>query len=135
MKRIKGLNLILICLILTGCKDTLKCEIDTPNYKSEIKIKFENDKPTTYKQKETMIYSDSLDPESEIYYHSQYEKYSYLITDKHVKISNHNNEVTTKIQYDFTQDKSTGETELPISKNDTREKIKQKLESSSYTCK
>ena len=43
MKRIKIVLLLLVPLLLTGCASTLKCEIDTNNYTSKIKIKFEDD--------------------------------------------------------------------------------------------
>ncbi|MGN0974194.1 MAG: hypothetical protein ACI4OT_05565, partial [Bacilli bacterium] len=62
MKRIKILLLVTTILLLTGCSNTLKCNIETNNYDSSIKIKFENDKPTKYTYKDEMKFSkDSAD--------------------------------------------------------------------------
>lgn len=135
MKRIKWLILLMTPILLTGCANNLKCEIDTTNYKAKIKIQFKNDKPTTYSQKEVMSFDNYLDANAEIYYHSQYDTYSYLITDGFAKIINQKSKVTTKINYDFTINSSQGENTLLISKNDNKETAKQKIESSSYKCK
>ena len=68
MKRIKILLLIATLLLLTGCSNTLKCNIETNNYSSSIKIIFKDDKPTKYKYEDEMKFSaDSAD--TEIYYH------------------------------------------------------------------
>ena len=40
MKRIKILLLVTTIFLLTGCSNTLKCNIETNNYDSSIKIKF-----------------------------------------------------------------------------------------------
>ena len=71
MKRIKMLLILIIPIFLTGCSETLKCTIETNNYKSKIKIKFEKDKPTTYKYKDEMRFSPSS-TDAEIYYHSKF---------------------------------------------------------------
>lgn len=134
MKRIKWLVLVIAPIMLTGCANTLKCEIETQNYEASIKIKFENDKPTTYKSSETMHFNH-LSTDAELYYHSQYDTYSYLITDGYAKVHNRNDEVTTKIDYDFSINESQGEDSLLISREDNQETAKQKIESSSYTCK
>ena len=79
MKRIKILLLIATIFLLTGCANTLKCNIETNNYSSSIKIKFKDDKPTKYKYEDEMKFSaDSAD--TEIYYHSKYNEYSTLIS-------------------------------------------------------
>ena len=122
-------------LLLTGCATTLKCEINTNNYTSTVKIKFENDKPTTYKYSDEMIFTDPLSTDSELYYHSKYEEYSFLITEKYATLSNHNDKVKLKINYDFTKDKTKNENKLLISKNDTLKEASKKIESSGYTCK
>ena len=135
MKRVKSIILLLIPLLMTGCTTTLKCEINTNNYTSTVKIKYENDKPTTYKYSDEMVFSEPLSTDSELYYHSKYQEYSYLITEKYATISNHNNKVKLKIDYDFTKDKTEDETKLLISKNDTIKIATEKIESSGYTCK
>ena len=135
MKRIKSLIILLMPLLLTGCATTLKCEINTNNYTSTVKIKFENDKPTTYKYSDEMIFTDPLSTDSELYYHSKYEEYSFLITEKYATLSNHNDKVKLKINYDFTKDKTKNENKLLISKNDTLKEASKKIESSGYTCK
>lgn len=135
MNRIKGLIILIgILVITTGCS-TLKCEIKTNNYNSIIKIKFENNKPTTYNFKDEMLFSNNLNTDSELYYHTKYTSYSYLISDNYARITNHNNKVKLKINYDFTKDKSQGENKLLISKKDTIKTATQKIEKSGYTCK
>ena len=135
MKRIKSVILLLIPLLMTGCTTTLKCEIETNNYTSNVKIKFEDDKPTTYKYRDEMIFNDPLSTDSELYYHSKYQEYSYLITEEYATVSNHNNKVKVKIDYDFSKNKTEDESKLLISKNDTIKTATKKIESSGYTCK
>lgn len=135
MKRIKIMLLLVVPLILTGCASTLKCEIETKNYNSTIKIKFEEDKPLTYKYKDEMLYSNSLDTDAELYYHSQYSKYNYLINDGFAKITNSATNVKTKIEYNFEENQSQGESTLLISRHDTMKGARSKIESSGYKCK
>ena len=134
MKRIKMLLILIIPIFLTGCSETLKCTIETNNYSSEIKIKFKDDKPTTYKYKDVMSFS-ATQTDSEIYYHSKYDQYSILISDKYANLRDKANGVYLKINYDFTKDKSNGENTLLISRNDTQKIALQKIKSSGYTCK
>ena len=134
MKRIKILLLIANIFLLTGCANTLKCNIETSNYNSSIKIKFKNDKPAQYKFKDEMKFSrDSAD--TEIYYHSKYNEYSTLISEKHAHLRNKIDRVSLKITYDFTKDKSEVENKLLINRNDTIKTATQKIESSGYKCK
>ena len=134
MKRIKILLLIATIFLLTGCANTLKCNIETSNYNSSIKIKFKNDKPAQYKFKDEMKFSrDSTD--TEIYYHSKYNEYSTLISEKHAHLRNKIDSVSLKITYDFTKDKSEVENKLLINRNDTIKTATQKIESSGYKCK
>lgn len=134
MKRIKILLLVTTMFLLTGCSNTLKCNIETNNYDSSIKIKFENDKPTKYIYKDEMKFSkDSAD--TEIYYHSKYNEYSILISEKYAHLRNKIDNVSLKINYDFTKDKSEGENKLLINRNDTIKTATQKIESSGYKCK
>ena len=134
MKRIKILLLIATLLLLTGCSNTLKCNIETNNYSSSIKIIFKDDKPTKYKYEDEMKFSaDSAD--TEIYYHSKYNEYSTLISEKHAHLRNKPDNVSLRINYDFTEDKSEGEKKLLINRNDTIKTAAQKIESSGYKCK
>lgn len=134
MKRIKILLLITTIFLVTGCSNTLKCNIETNNYSSTIELKFKDDKPTKYKYKDEMKFSaDSAD--TEIYYHSKYNEYSTLISEKHAHLRNNIDNVTLKITYDFTEDKSEGEKTLIINRNDTIKTATQKIESSGYKCK
>lgn len=135
MKRIKIILLLIIPLVLTGCASTLKCEIETANYNSTIKIKFEEDKPLTYKYKDEMIYSDSLDTDTELYYHSQYSKYNNLITNGWANITNRPTKVKTTINYKFEENNKEAESILLISRNDTMKNARTKIESSGYKCK
>lgn len=128
------LLILIIPIFLTGCSETLKCTIKTNNYSSEIKIKFKDDKPTTYKYKDVMSFS-ATQTDSEIYYHSKYDQYSILISDKYANLRDKANGVYLKINYDFTKDKSNGENTLLISRNDTQKIALQKIKSSGYTCK
>ena len=82
-----------------------------------------------------MLFSNNLNTDSELYYHTKYTSYSYLISDNYARITNHNNKVKLKINYDFTKDKSQGENKLLISKKDTIKTATQKIEKSGYTCK
>lgn len=135
MKKVKLLMLLIIPFLLTGCANTLKCEIETDNYNSKIKVKFENDKPTTYKFKDEMIFKNTLDTDSEIYYHTKYAEYNYLINDKLARVTNSQDKVTIKITYDFTKDNSQGEENLLIKETDSMKNAIKKIESSGYKCK
>ena len=135
MKRIKIVLLLVVPLLLTGCASTLKCEIDTNNYTSKIKIKFEEDKPLTYKYKDEMVFTNNLSTDSELYYHTQYSKYSYLIAEDVAKVSNFANKVSVDINYTFNENKSQHENLLLISRNDTMKEATKKIESSGYKCK
>ena len=135
MKRIKIVLLLLAPLLLTGCASTLKCEIDTSNYTSKIKIKFEEEKPLTYKYKDEMVFNNNLSTDSELYYHTQYSKYSYLISEEVAKVTNFANKVSVDINYNFNVNKSQHENILLISRNDTMKEAIKKIESSGYKCK
>ena len=88
MKRIKIVVLLVAVFLLTGCSDTLKCNIDTKNYTSDIKIVFENDKPVSYEFSDKMIFDDNLSTDSELYYHSKFSQYSYLLSEEFSKVTN-----------------------------------------------
>ena len=76
---------------------------------------------------------DSAD--TEIYYHSKYNEYGALISEKHAHLRNKIDSVSLKITYDFTKDKSEVENKLLINRNDTIKTATQKIESSGYKCK
>ena len=135
MKRIKIALLLLVPLLLTGCASTLKCEIETSNYNSKIKIKFEEDKPLTYKYKDEMVFNNNLSTDSELYYHGQYSKYSYLIAEDIAKVTNFANKVSVDINYNYNEKQSQYENILLISRNDTMKEATKKIESSGYKCK
>lgn len=134
MKKIKILLLLLVPVLLTGCANTLKCNIETNNYNSTIKIKFKDDKPTTYKYKDEMKFSTNS-TEGEFYYHSKYNEYSILISEKYAQLKNNQENISTKINYDFTKDNSKGENKLLINRKDTIKSATKKIESSGYKCK
>lgn len=134
MKKIKIILILFIPLILTGCSETLKCSIETNNYTSNIKISFKDDKPSKYKYKDEMKFSPTS-ADAEIYYHSKYDQYSLLISDKYAHIRNKADGVSLKVTYDFTKDNSDGENALIISRNDTKKIATQKIQSSGYKCK
>lgn len=134
MKRIKILLLITMLFLITGCSNNLKCNIDTNNYTSTIKIKFKDDKPINYSYKDKMSFPlESTD--SEIYYHSKYNEYNTLINEKHAFLRDAADSVTLKISYDFTKDNSKDEKKLLISRDDTIKSATKKIESSGYKCK
>ena len=136
MKRVKGykLMLVLVVFLLTGCSNKLKCEIDTNNYTSKVIITYKGDKPITYNFKDKMLFS-LQDAEAEIYYHSKYTEYGTLIAEKYAKMRNAPEYVSLNIKYDFTKNKSNQEDKILISKDDSKEKSKIKLESLGYKCK
>lgn len=136
MKRIKKILLMIIpLLILTGCSSNLKCTIKTNNYESTVKIKFVEDKPTTYKYKDAMDFGNTLDADSELYFDNQLTKYRFLIADKFADVIERQSVVKVKVNYDFTKDSSSGEDVLLIKKTDSLGTAKQKIESSGYKCK
>lgn len=134
MKRIKILLLLIVPILLTGCANTLKCEIETNNYTSKIKIKFENEEPTIYKFEDKMLF-DADTTDTELYYHSKYTEYNDLINSKHATIRNHPDNVTIKIDYNFKENKAEGENKLLIKRTDTMKEATKKIESSGYICK
>ena len=131
----KILLLIIPVFILTGCGSTLKCEIDTSNYESTIKIKFKDDKPTTYKYKDALDFGNSLNTDSEFDYNEKQTRYGTLISEKYAKVSEFQSVVKVKIDYDFSKNNSSGENALLISRDDTLSSAKTKIESSGYSCK
>lgn len=135
MKRIKIVLLLLAPLLLTGCASTLKCEIETSNYNSKVKIKFKEDKPLTYKYKDKMIFTNNLSTDSELYYHTQYSKYSYLITEDIAKVTNFANKVSVDINYNYNENQSQYENLLLITRNDTIKEATKKIENLGYKCK
>ena len=134
MKRIKILLLLIVPILLTGCANTLKCEIETNNYTSKIKIKFENEEPSIYKLEDKMLF-DAESTDTELYYHSKYTEYNDLINNKFAVIRNHPDNVTVKIDYNFKENKTDGENKLLIKRTDTIKEATKKIESSGYTCK
>lgn len=134
MKRIKMILILMIPLLLTGCSSTLKCTIETNNYNSKVKIKFKDDKPITYKYKDEMKFSPTS-ADAEIYYHTKYSELSNLISSRNAHIGNNKASITIKVNYDFTKDKSDGEGNLLINRNDTKKEAIKKIESSGFTCK
>lgn len=121
--------------MLTGCASTLNCSIKTNNYESSIKIKFKEDKPTTYKYKDAMNFGSILNTDSEFYYNDKQTKYGTLIAEKYARVNEFQNIVKTKINYDFSKNNSDGEKTLMIKRTDSLGTAKQKIESSGYTCK
>lgn len=136
MKRIKSMHILILLMVilLTGCGNKLKCEIKTNNYTSKIVINYKDEKPTSYNFKDDMAFSADA-PEAELYYHSKYEEYSTIISEKYASIRNSVDGVSMKIKYDFTKDKSQQENILLIQKNDTKKQAKSKLKSLGYKCK
>ncbi len=134
MKRIKMLFLLIMPILLTGCADTLKCQIKTNNYNSTVKVTFKEDKPFSYKYKDEMVFSPNS-TDAEIYYHSKYNEYSILAGEKHAFLRSTSESVTMRISYNFTKDKSEQENKLLISKDDTKSDAMKKIESSGYKCK
>lgn len=135
MKRIKIVVLLVAVFLLTGCSDTLKCNIDTKNYTSDIKIVFENDKPVSYEFSDKMIFDDNLSTDSELYYHSQFSQYSYLVSEEFAKVTNFANKVSVDIEYNFNENSSQGEESLLISRNDSMNAASKKIENLGYKCK
>lgn len=135
MKRIKIITLLLAVILLTGCSNNLKCEIKTNNYNSTIKTKFSKDKPVKYTYSDEMLFSDNSNTDSEIYYHTKYEKYSALINEKYAKVRSFQNKVSVKVNYNFSKNKSQNESALIIKRNDTIKSARKKIESLGYKCK
>lgn len=134
MKRIKLVLLLLSVFILTGCANTLKCEIKTNNYESKVKVTYKDDKPTKYVFKDKMLFSPTS-ADAELYYHSKYEEYNTLISEKHARLHNRAKDVSMEIKYDFTTDTSGQEGKLLISRNDTKGTAIKKIEDLGYKCK
>ena len=134
MKRTNMVLLLVAILLLTGCSNQLKCKIDTNNYTSTLVVKYKNDKPTTYSFKDKMMFA-ALDPNAEIYYHSKYEEHGTLIAEKFAKMRNHTDNISLKINYDFTKNNSAQEDKLLVGRNDSKNSAKTKLESLGYKCK
>lgn len=137
MKRIKSMSLLFLIsvLLLTGCSSNkLKCEIKTNNYTSKVVIDYSDDKPTKYKFNDKMLFS-ATSSSAEIYYHSKYAEYGTLIAEKFAHMRNTPEYVEMKIKYDFTKNNSAQENKLLISKTDSKENAKQKLENLGYKCK
>ena len=134
MKRVKLVMLLIAVLLLTGCANTLKCKIDTNNYTSKVVIKFKNNKPSTYKFKDKMMFSPQA-PEAELYYHSKYDEHGTLIAEKFAKMRNNVDNITLKVKYDFTKNNSTQEDKLLVSRNDSKNDAKTKIENLGYKCK
>lgn len=134
MKRIELVVILVAVLLLTGCSNTLKCKIDTNNYTSKVVVKFNNDKPSKYSFRDKMMFS-ALDPNAEIYYHSKYDEYSTLIAEKFAKARNNSDNITLKINYDFTKNNSAQENKLLVNRNDSKNDAKTKIESLGYKCK
>lgn len=141
MKRIRNWQLFLLIIsvvLLTGCSQKLKCKVDTivdsNKYTSTVVVKFEDNKPSTYNFKDKMMFA-ALDPNAEIYYHSKYDEYGTLIAGKFARIGNHTDNISLKIKYNFTNNKSAQEDKLLVSRNDSIEVAKKKLEKVGYSCK
>ena len=138
MKKTKIIVLLIATLALTGCANQLKCKIDTINdsneYTSTVSVHFKNNKPSTYSFKDKMMFPP-LAPEAELYYHSKAEEYGTLIAEKFARMGNHSDNITLKIKYDFNKNNSSQENKLLVSRNDSKETAKSKLESLGYTCK
>lgn len=134
MKRVKLVGILIAVLLLTGCSDTLKCKIDTNNYESNVVVKFKNDKPSTYKFTDKMMFSPQA-PEAELYYHSKYDEYGTLIAEKFAKMRNNADNITLKIKYDFTKNNSLQEDKILVDRNDSKNDAKTKIENLGYKCK
>ena len=134
MNRIKIIVFLFTVLLLTGCGNNLKCNIKTNNYTADIKITFEKEKPAEYSFKDKMTFSYE-DFNSELYYHNKYTELSDLITEKYAKVSDNKDNVTIKINYDFSKYNSKGESKLLIKRSDTKKEALKKIESLGYKCK
>lgn len=140
MRGIKMLVILIVPIILISfiifqnTSDVIKCNIDTNNYVSQLKVKFENDKPVKYKFKDKMFFSFDA-PESEIYYHSKYSEYGYLIAEDYASIRNNRTNVTIHINYNFEKDNSVQENKLIIKRTDTKKSALEKIENFGYKCK
>jgi hypothetical protein len=137
MKRIKSMKILIIVLMaitLTGCADTLKCNIKTKNYESTIKITYKEEKPAKYVFKDKMFFSE-LSADSELYYHSKTTEYQDLINEKHARIRNKKTSVETSIKYDFTKDTSAQEGSLLAKRDETKSKTIKRIEDLGYKCK
>ena len=138
MKNKKLIVLLITVLVLTGCANKLKCKIDTVSdsneYTSTVVVHFKNDKPSTYSFKDKMMFPP-LAPEAELYYHSKAEEYGTLIYEKHARMGNNSDNITLKIKYDFNKDNSSQEDKLLVSRNDSKDTAKSKIESLGYSCK
>ena len=134
MKKLKILLLILISIILTGCTNTINCNIKTDNYTSNIKVKFKNNKPIIYKFKDKMTFSKtSLNKEK--YYKNKYNKYSNLILHKNMKIKTKKNYISTRIKYNFKKNYTKQENKLLIKRDYTKKQTLKKIKSLGYICK
>ena len=133
MKTIKILILLAVPLLISGCADTLKCNIKTNNYKSSIKIDFVEDKPTTYRYVDRIVFPKQSD-EAELYYHQKYSEFSALISERYAKVKRNFDKVTTRIKYNFISDQSEKENKLLITKSDTKKNAVKKIESLGYKC-
>ena len=127
----KVLVLLIMLLILTGCTNTLKCNIKIDDYSAKVKIKFKNKKPFSYKFKDIMEF-DLLDENINWYYNLKNEEYKSF--ENYSNIKKGKDYVSTKINYKF-NDNKISDNLLLINKNDKRVEILQKIESLGYKCK
>ena len=134
MKRINIILLLISLVMLTGCSNQLKCKINTNTYTSTVKVKFSDGKPSKYTFNEKMTF-DPLSPDAELYYHSKYDEYGVLISEKFARMGNNSDNITLKIKYDFTKNNSAQENKLLVSRTDTKNDAKTKIESLGYKCK
>ena len=137
MKRMKSIKVIIIVLMsvaLTGCANTLKCNIKTSNYESKVKITYKDEKPEKYTFKDKMLFS-ATSADSELYYHKQLSEYEDLINEKHARVRNKATSVELSIKYNFTTDTSAQEGKLLAKRDETKSKTIKRIEDLGYKCK
>ncbi len=127
--------IIVVCIFFISGSPSLRCKINTNNYKSKVIVKYKDGMPTTYKEKDKWIYNFNDMTSAEISYHSEYERYGVLISEKKAKISLRQNIVNKSIKYNFTKDNSSGEGLLLINKTSNMKEAKKMLKERGYFCK
>ena len=118
-------------LFLTGCSNTLKCNVETKSYSSKIKIVFKNNKPKKYILKDIREFN-IYDKDLNNYYKNKKKEYISLIAIENAKIFKGKDYVLSKINYDFNSDIKCDF--ILIDKDDNLAKSIEKIESSGYIC-
>ena len=128
MKYIKYLFLGSI-LFLTGCANSLKCNIKTDDYTSSIKIIFKDSVPCKYifkDLKEFIIYENDINE----YYNLKKDNYKDLGNNANIKMGK--DYVSSTINYKFNSNKPNNT--ILIDENDNIVSTISKIESYGYKC-